>query len=205
MECELNFCTLWNCSPSQSSYHDTSAVSSATITCGSMKSSEYLLFSSFYSPMQGPTTQLLLLFEISKRFSTIWQYYAAVKWNVTNELCEIFCLQFYYVWSHSKIKLDIFYSNLKCSENLKLKSRRLREACSNMTLVHRALFTWFIILVFCICLCLRLESRTHWNYFIVFIPLWIFDAILLIYVIIKIITKWRFLERLKELLISYEW
>ncbi|XP_055322402.1 transmembrane protein 60 [Sitodiplosis mosellana] len=74
-----------------------------------------------------------------------------------------------------------------------------------MTLVHRALFTWFIILVFCICLCLRLENRTQWNYFIVFIPLWIFDAILLIYVIIKIVTKWRFLERLKELIHFYQW
>lgn len=73
-----------------------------------------------------------------------------------------------------------------------------------MTLVHRALFTWFVMLVFCICLCLRLESRTHWNYFIVFIPLWIFDVILIVYVIIKIITKWRFLQRLKELVHTYQ-
>lgn len=74
-----------------------------------------------------------------------------------------------------------------------------------MTLVHRALFTWFILVVFSICLCLRLENRTQWNYFIVFIPLWIFDAILLIYVVIKIVTKWRFLERLKELIHFYQW
>lgn len=72
-----------------------------------------------------------------------------------------------------------------------------------MTIVHRALFTWFIILIFCIFLCLRLELRTQWNYFIVFIPLWIFDAILLIYVIIKIVTKWR-ITRLKDLLMSYQ-
>lgn len=74
-----------------------------------------------------------------------------------------------------------------------------------MTLVQRALFTWFVVLVFCIFLCLRLEQHTQWNYFIVFIPLWIFDAILLIHVIIKIITKWRNLTRLKELLIFYQW
>ena len=74
-----------------------------------------------------------------------------------------------------------------------------------MTLVHRCLFTWFIILVFAIFLCLRLESRTQWNFFIVFIPLWIFDVILIIYVIIKIVTKWRNLTRLKELLIEYQW
>ncbi|GAB0091088.1 transmembrane protein 60 [Sergentomyia squamirostris] len=73
-----------------------------------------------------------------------------------------------------------------------------------MTLVHRALFTWFIVLVFLILLCLRLETRTHWNWFVVFIPLWIFDTILLIYVFIKIVTKWRNLTRLKELLIQYQ-
>lgn len=74
-----------------------------------------------------------------------------------------------------------------------------------MTLVHRALFTWFIALVFCIFLCLRLTAHTQWNYFIVFLPMWVFDAILLIYVIIKIVTKWRNLTRLKELLASYQW
>lgn len=74
-----------------------------------------------------------------------------------------------------------------------------------MTIVHRALFTWFIVLVFCIFLCLRLDNRTNWNWFIVFIPHWLFDSILLIYVMIKIITKWRNLTRLKELLISYQW
>lgn len=74
-----------------------------------------------------------------------------------------------------------------------------------MTLVHRALFTWFIVLVFSIFLCLRLTAHTQWNYFIVFVPMWIFDSILLIYVIIKIVTKWRNLSRLKELLTSYQW
>uniref|UniRef100_A0A1B0GLZ1 Uncharacterized protein n=1 Tax=Phlebotomus papatasi TaxID=29031 RepID=A0A1B0GLZ1_PHLPP len=73
-----------------------------------------------------------------------------------------------------------------------------------MTLVHRALFTWFVVLLFLILLCLRLETRTHWNWFVVFIPLWIFDTILLIYVLIKIVTKWRNLTRLKELLIQYQ-
>lgn len=74
-----------------------------------------------------------------------------------------------------------------------------------MTLAHRALFTWFIVLVFLILLCLRLDPSTHWNWFLVFIPLWVFDGILIIYVIIKIIRKWRNLKRLKELLIYYQW
>lgn len=46
--------------------------------------------------------------------------------------------------------------------------------------MHRALFTWFILLVFSILLCLRLESRTHWNWFLIFVPMWIYDLILLI-------------------------
>lgn len=46
--------------------------------------------------------------------------------------------------------------------------------------MHRALFTWFILLVFFILLCLRLESRTYWNWFLIFLPLWFYDLILLI-------------------------
>lgn len=46
--------------------------------------------------------------------------------------------------------------------------------------MHRALFTWFILLVFFILLCLRLESRTHWNWFLIFLPMWFYDLILLI-------------------------
>lgn len=46
--------------------------------------------------------------------------------------------------------------------------------------LHRALFTWFILLVFFILLCLRLESRTHWNWFLIFLPMWFYDLILLI-------------------------
>lgn len=75
----------------------------------------------------------------------------------------------------------------------------------DMTLAHRALFTWFIFLVFLILVCLRLDPRTHWNWFLVFIPLWVFDGILIIYVIIKIVRKWRNLKRLKELLVNYQW
>lgn len=46
--------------------------------------------------------------------------------------------------------------------------------------MHRALFTWFILLVFSILLCLRLESRARWNWFLIFVPMWIYDLILLI-------------------------
>lgn len=73
-----------------------------------------------------------------------------------------------------------------------------------MTLVHRALFTWLITLIFLILLCLGLETtKAHWNWFIIFTPLWIYDSILLIYIIIKIIRHWRNFTRFKELLILY--
>ena len=55
-------------------------------------------------------------------------------------------------------------------------------------LSHRALFTWFLLLVFLILLVLRLDGKTSWNWFIVFIPMWLFDSIMLIYVTLKIIT-----------------
>lgn len=57
--------------------------------------------------------------------------------------------------------------------------------------MHRALFTWFILLVFSILLCLRLESRTHWNWFLIFVPMWIYDLILLIDALFNIFIRCR--------------
>ncbi|KAL1506510.1 hypothetical protein ABEB36_005861 [Hypothenemus hampei] len=54
--------------------------------------------------------------------------------------------------------------------------------------MHRALFTWFILLVFFILLCLRLEARTHWNWFLIFLPLWIYDLIIFLEVIFKFVV-----------------
>ena len=60
-----------------------------------------------------------------------------------------------------------------------------------MAVIHRALFTWFVMLLFLILLCLRLESRTHWNWFIVFIPVWFYDSVLLLYSCFHIISFGR--------------
>lgn len=60
-----------------------------------------------------------------------------------------------------------------------------------MAMLHRALFTWFLLLVFLILLALRLDQRTKWNWFIVFIPMWFYDAILLIYISIHMINECR--------------
>lgn len=60
-----------------------------------------------------------------------------------------------------------------------------------MAILHRAIFTWFIFLNFLILVCLRLESKTHWTWFLVFIPMWIFDWILLMYVVFHMISHCR--------------
>lgn len=57
-----------------------------------------------------------------------------------------------------------------------------------MAVLHRALFTWFVLLVFLILLVLRLDSRIQWNWFIVFIPLWFYDCILLTYVFFNMLS-----------------
>jgi hypothetical protein len=57
-----------------------------------------------------------------------------------------------------------------------------------MAVLHRALFTWCVALVFVIALVLRLEAKVLWNWFIIFIPLWIFDSLILIYLMFQMIT-----------------
>lgn len=54
---------------------------------------------------------------------------------------------------------------------------------------YRALFTWFSTVVFLILLCLRLEGKINWNYFLIFIPFWIYDLILIVWVILELIKR----------------
>ena len=60
-----------------------------------------------------------------------------------------------------------------------------------MAVLHRALFTWFICLMFLILLALRLDKRVRWSWFIVFIPLWLYDTILLVYLVFSMISHCR--------------
>ena len=60
-----------------------------------------------------------------------------------------------------------------------------------MAVLHRALFTWFICLMFLILLALRLDKRVRWSWFIVFIPLWLYDTMLLIYLVFSMISHCR--------------
>lgn len=58
-----------------------------------------------------------------------------------------------------------------------------------MAVLHRALITWFLCLVFLILLVIRLDQRTNWNWFIVFIPMWIFDVAVLTYAWFSIFSR----------------
>lgn len=60
-----------------------------------------------------------------------------------------------------------------------------------MAVLHRALLTWFLVAVFLILLTLRLDDKTDWDWFIIFVPLWIFDFKLLIFILFRIITHCR--------------
>ncbi len=57
-----------------------------------------------------------------------------------------------------------------------------------MAVLHRALCTWFVCLIFVVLLCLRLDERTRWSWFIVFIPMWLYDGLLLIYLVFEMVT-----------------
>ena len=59
------------------------------------------------------------------------------------------------------------------------------------TILHKVLFSWFMLLVFSTFLVLRLDEKVSWNWFIVFIPIWIYDVIMLVYVIFHMITHCR--------------
>lgn len=53
--------------------------------------------------------------------------------------------------------------------------------------MHRALFTYFILLIFFILLCLKLESHKRWNWFLIFLPMWIYDVISFLFALVHII------------------
>jgi len=60
-----------------------------------------------------------------------------------------------------------------------------------MAVIHRALVTWFLLTLFLILLIVRLDGRSDWNYFLVFIPMWIFDVKLFTFLIVKIYQNSR--------------
>ena len=60
-----------------------------------------------------------------------------------------------------------------------------------MALLHRALFTWFLFMVFLVLLALRMDNRTEWNWFVVFLPMWFYDSILVMYIAMHMVNDCR--------------
>ncbi|XP_072180664.1 transmembrane protein 60-like [Diadema setosum] len=60
-----------------------------------------------------------------------------------------------------------------------------------MALAPKVVLTWFFMLVFFIFLALHLDQKTKWNWFLIFIPLWLFDILVLLIQLLRIITHAR--------------
>jgi len=56
-----------------------------------------------------------------------------------------------------------------------------------MTVNSRALCAWFFLVLFLVLLVLRLDEKILWSWFIVFIPMWLLDVIMIIYISIFMI------------------
>lgn len=54
-----------------------------------------------------------------------------------------------------------------------------------MSLVQRVLLSWVFTLIFLIMLVLKLDSKIHWNWFLIFLPVWTFDTILILMLVVK--------------------
>lgn len=54
-----------------------------------------------------------------------------------------------------------------------------------MSLAQRVLLSWIFTLIFLIMLVLKLDSKIHWNWFLIFLPVWTFDTILVLMLIVK--------------------
>ncbi|KAF7224641.1 transmembrane protein 60 [Nothobranchius furzeri] len=54
-----------------------------------------------------------------------------------------------------------------------------------MSLAQRVLLSWIFALIFLIMLVLKLDSKIHWNWFLIFLPVWAFDTILILMLIVN--------------------
>ncbi|XP_018023853.1 transmembrane protein 60-like [Hyalella azteca] len=63
-----------------------------------------------------------------------------------------------------------------------------------MAMIHRSLLAWFLVLVFLIFVGLRIDGRTHWNFFLVFVPMWLYDLFLVAFIVLKSIGDCRYAD-----------
>lgn len=62
---------------------------------------------------------------------------------------------------------------------------------SPMALIHRSLFTWLAFLAFVTLVVLRFDQRIFWNWFFIFVPMWIYDFISIFYLIFYLLSHFR--------------
>ncbi|XP_061532736.1 transmembrane protein 60-like [Phycodurus eques] len=55
-----------------------------------------------------------------------------------------------------------------------------------MSLVQRVFLSWIFSLIFLIMLVLKLDAKVHWNWFLIFLPVWTLDAILVLLLLVKL-------------------
>ncbi|XP_061780268.1 transmembrane protein 60-like [Nerophis lumbriciformis] len=58
-----------------------------------------------------------------------------------------------------------------------------------MSLVQRVFLSWVFSLLFLIMLVLKLDSKIHWNWFLIFLPVWTLDAVLLLMVLVQLVGR----------------
>ncbi|KAJ0069705.1 hypothetical protein NL108_012337 [Boleophthalmus pectinirostris] len=54
-----------------------------------------------------------------------------------------------------------------------------------MSLAQRVLLSWIFALMFLILLVLKLDSKIQWNWFLIFLPVWTFDTVLILMLVVK--------------------
>ncbi|KAM3870321.1 transmembrane protein 60 [Diretmus argenteus] len=54
-----------------------------------------------------------------------------------------------------------------------------------MSLAQRVLLSMVFVLIFLVMLVLKLDSKIHWNWFLIFLPVWTFDTILIFMLVVK--------------------
>lgn len=60
-----------------------------------------------------------------------------------------------------------------------------------MALLHRALIAWFVALIFLILLVLQLDHRTQWSWYLVLVPIWFWDGLIVVLLILHLISLAR--------------
>lgn len=58
-----------------------------------------------------------------------------------------------------------------------------------MSLIQRVLLSWIFSLIFLIMLVLKLDSKINWNWFLIFLPVWTFDTIIILILIVKMVGR----------------